>query len=63
MSTNNPCNKQKAKIHKDLGQFGIEFTLDQMINDFVRGVAKVDLDYKGSFLEFKNVLQCWYLTN
>ena len=63
LQSNNPRNKQKAKIHKDSGQFGIEFTLNKTINDFVREAEKVDLDYTESFLEFENVLQGWYLTD
>jgi hypothetical protein len=47
LQSNNPRNKQKAKIHKDSGQFGIEFTLDRMINDFVCGVAKLIWTTKG----------------
>jgi hypothetical protein len=41
-----------AEIHKDSGQFGIEFTLDKTINDFIRGAEKVDLDYTESLQEF-----------
>jgi hypothetical protein len=61
LQSTNPRNKQKAKIHKDSGQFGIKFTLDKMINDFVCRAEKV-VDYSG-FLEFKNVLQGLYLTD
>jgi hypothetical protein len=46
LQSNSPRNKQKAEIHKDSGQFGIEFLLDKTINDFVCGAEKVDLDYK-----------------
>ena len=63
LQSNSPRNKQKAEIHKDSGQFGIEFLLDKTINDFVCGAEKVDLDYKESFQEFENVLLGWYLTN
>ena len=63
LQSNSPRNKQKAEIHKDSGQFGTEFTLDQTINNFVRGAEKFDLDYTESFLEFKNVLQGRYLTD
>ena len=63
LQSNNSCNKEKAKIHKDSGQFGIKFTLNKTINDFIHGVEKVDLYYAGSFLEFENVLQGWYMTN
>ncbi len=65
LQSNSPHNKQKAKIHKDLGQFGIEFMLDKTINDFICGAEKVDLDYKESFQEsfqeFENVLLGRYL--
>ncbi len=63
LQSNSPRNKQTAKIHKDSGQFGIEFTVDKTINDFVRGAEKVDLDYKESFQEFENVLLGRYLTD
>ena len=63
LQSNLSHNKQKAKIHKDSGQFGIEFTLDKTINDFVRGADKVDLDYTESIQEFKNVLLGRYLTD
>jgi hypothetical protein len=63
LQSNSPRNKQKAKIRKDSGQFGIEFTLDKTINDFVRGAEKVDLNYKESFQVFENVLLGRYLTN
>jgi hypothetical protein len=63
LQSNSPRNNQKAEIHKDSGQFGIEFTLDKTINDFIHGAEKVDLDYIESFLEFENVLLGWYSTN
>ena len=63
LQSNSPHNKQKAKIHKDSGQLGIEFTLDKTINDFVRGTEKVDMDYIESFQEFENVLLGRYLTD
>ena len=63
LQSNSPHNKQKAEIHKDLGQLDIEFTLDKTINDFVRGTEKVDMDYIESFQEFENVLLGRYLTD
>jgi hypothetical protein len=36
LQSNSPRKKQKAEIHKDSGQLGLEFTLDKTINDFVR---------------------------
>jgi hypothetical protein len=63
LQSNSPHIKQKAEIHKDSGQFGIEFTLDKTIIDFIRGAGRVDLDYSESFLEFENLLLGWYLTD
>jgi hypothetical protein len=63
LQSNSPRNKQKAKIHKDSGQFGIEFTLNKTINDFICRADKVNLDYTESMQEFKNVLLGWYLTD
>ena len=63
LQSNNPRNNFKAEIHKDLAQFGIDFTLNKMINDFVCGADKVDLDYTESMQEFENVLLGWYLTD
>jgi len=63
LQSNSPRNKQMAEIHKDSGQFGIEFTLDKTINDFIRGAEKVDLDYTESLQEFENVLLGRYLTD
>jgi hypothetical protein len=47
----------KAKIYKDSGTLGIEFTLDRTITDFITNSARFDLDYVQSFDEFGNVLQ------
>jgi hypothetical protein len=63
LQSNSLHNKQKAEIHKDSGQLGIEFTLNKTINDFVCGKEKVDMDYIESFQEFENVLLGWYLTD
>jgi hypothetical protein len=57
LQSNDPRNKYKAKIPKDLGTLGIEFTLDRTITDFIRGAKRVSLDYVQSFVEFGNVLQ------
>jgi len=51
----NPRNKNKAKIHKDSGLYGIEFTVDKTIPDFNKGASKVELDYATAFVEFENV--------
>ena len=57
LQSNDPCNKYKAKIHKDLGGLGIKFTLNRTITDFIRGAKRVNLDYVQSFAEFGNMLQ------
>jgi len=57
LQSNDPCNKYKAEIPKDLGGLGIEFTLDRTITEFIRGAKRVNLDYVQSFAEFGNVLQ------
>jgi hypothetical protein len=63
LQSNSPGNKQKAKIHKDSGQLGIEFMINKTINDFIRGTEKVDMGYIDSFMEFENVLLGRYLTD
>ena len=57
LMSSNPHNKNKAKIHKDSGLFGIEFTVDKMIPDFNKGADKVELDYANAFIKFENVLE------
>ena len=57
MTSHNPCNKNKAEIHKDSGLYGIEFTIDKTIPDFDKGAEKVELDYASAFIEFENVLE------
>jgi len=57
LTSPNPRNKNKAKIHKDSGLFGIEFTVDKTIPDFNKGADKVKLDYANAFIEFENVLE------
>ena len=57
LTSPNPRNKNKAKIHKDSGLFGIEFTVDKMIPDFNKGADKVELDYANAFIKFENVLE------
>jgi hypothetical protein len=57
LQSNNPHIKYKAKIHKDSGTLGIEFTLDRTITDFITNSARFDLDYVQSFDKFGNVLQ------
>jgi hypothetical protein len=57
LQSNDPRNKYKAKIPKDLGGLGIEFTLDRTITKFIRGAERVNVDYVQSFAEFGNVLQ------
>ena len=43
LCSNDARNNKKAEIHKDSGQFGIEFTLDKTINDFICGTSKVQI--------------------
>ena len=57
LTSPNPCNKNKAKIHKDSGLNGIEFTVDKTIPDFNKWADKVELDYANAFIEFENVLE------
>ncbi len=57
LTSPNPCNKNKAKIHKDSGLSGIEFTIDKTIPDFKKGADKVKLDYANAFIKFENVLE------
>ena len=57
LTSPNPPNKNKAKIHKDSGIFGIEFTVDKTIPDFNKGADKVELDYANAFIKFENVLE------
>ncbi len=49
LQSNDPRNKYKAEIPKDLGGLGIKFTLDRTITEFVRGTERVNLDYVQSF--------------
>jgi hypothetical protein len=57
LTSPNPCNKNKAEIHKDSGLYGIEYTVDKTIPDFNIGADKVELDYATAFVEFENVLK------
>ena len=57
LQSNNPRTKYTAKIHKDSGTLGIEFTLDQTITVFITNSVRIDLDYVQSFSEFGNMLQ------
>ena len=57
LTSPNPCNKNKAEIHKDSGLFGIEFTVNKTIPDFNKGADKVELDYANAFIKFENVLE------
>ena len=57
LTSPNPRNKNKGKIHKDSGLYGIEFTVDKMIPNFNKGADKVELDYATAFVKFENVLE------
>ncbi len=63
LQSNDPRNKYKAKIHKDDGMLGIEFTLDKTISEFICAPEKLNLDYVTSFAKFGNVLLGRYQTN
>ena len=63
LQSNDARNKYKAKIPKDSGGLGIEFTLNQTITDFIRGAKRVNLNFVQSFAEFGNVLQGCLLSN
>jgi hypothetical protein len=52
-----PNNKNKVEIHKDSGLYGVEFTVDKTIAEFIKGAGKVELSYASSFIEFENVLE------
>jgi hypothetical protein len=62
LQSNDSFNKVKAKVHKDSGKLGVEFTFDKTIPDFNSGAGKINLDWTHSFTEFKNVLQGQYKT-
>jgi hypothetical protein len=55
LTSPNPRNKNKAKIHKDSGLYGIEYTVNKTIPNFNKGADKVELDYATAFVEFENV--------
>ena len=63
LQNNDPCNKFKAKIHKDDGLLGVEFTLDKTITEFIRASEKLNLDYVTSLTEFGNLLLERYQTD
>ncbi len=56
LQSNDLRNKYTAKIHKDDGLLGVEFTLDKTISEFICVSEKLNLDYVTSFAEFGNVL-------
>ncbi len=57
LTSPNPRNKNKVKIHKDGGLYGIEFTVGKTIPDFNKGSDKVELNYASALIEFENVLE------
>jgi hypothetical protein len=63
LQSKNPCNKYKANIHKGWGTLGIEFTLNQVISDFICNSERINLDYIQSFAKFGKVLQDCLLSN
>ncbi len=56
LQSNDPQNKSCVEIHKDNGNYGIEFTINKTIPEFNKGAEKRDLNWSDSFVEFKNVL-------
>jgi hypothetical protein len=57
LQSNDLQNKNRVKIHKDNGKYGIKFTIDKTIPKFNKGADKCDLNWSDSFVEFENVLQ------
>jgi hypothetical protein len=57
LQSNHTCNKSRVEIHKDIGKYGIEFTIDKTIPEFNNGAEKCDLNWSDSFAEFENMLQ------
>ncbi len=57
LTSPNSRNKNKVKIHKDSGLYGIEFTVDKTMPDFNKGADKFKLNYASAFIEFENVLE------
>ncbi len=51
------CIKNKVKIHKESGLYGVEFAVDKTIPDFNKAAKKFDLDYARALVKFKNVLK------
>ena len=48
--------KHNIEIHKDSGLYGIEFTIDKTIPDFIKASIRVDLAFAHQF-EYENVLE------
>ena len=57
LTSANPRNNNKVKIHKDSELYGIEFIVNKTIPNFNKGADKVELDYASAFIEFENVLE------
>ena len=57
LTSANPSNKNKVKIHKDSGHYGIEFTINKTIPDFNKAAEKVNLTYAYVFDEFETILE------
>ena len=56
LQSNDPANKAKAKVFRDNGAFGLEWTIDCTIPDFNAGTVKINLGYRYSYAEFENCL-------
>jgi hypothetical protein len=44
LQSNNTCNKSRVEIHKDNGNYCIEFTIDKTIPEFNKGAKKCNLN-------------------
>jgi hypothetical protein len=57
LQSNNTRYKSRVEIHKDNGEYGVEFTIDKTIPEFNKGAEKCNLNWSNYFAEFENVLQ------
>jgi hypothetical protein len=62
LQSNDPQNKSRVEIHKDNGNFGIEFTVDKTIPKFNMGIEKCDLNWSDFCVKFENVLRAQHKT-
>ncbi len=57
LQSNDSCNKSWVEIHKDIGKYGIIFTIDKTIPEFNKVTEKCNLNWADFLGEFENVLQ------